>query len=155
MHWSMAIIYNRAWGEYIRAKYRICCAFSRWKGIPAHHRGIQVRLELVGGWRWVGCPEHSWLLWWPGLLPAPWCRPWGCIHTTASAESQKEFTGDDLKQCHVQTLSYLLVWAPWLTLPFGLLTLAGYKKIPPYTKVRWTSATIDPTYRLPYGAEPS
>lgn len=42
-----------------------------------------------------------------------------------------------------------------LTLPLGLLTLAGYKKMPPYTKVRWTSATMEPTYRLPYGAEPS
>lgn len=42
-----------------------------------------------------------------------------------------------------------------LTLPLGLFTLAGYKKMPPYTKVRWTSATMEPTYRLPYGAEPS
>lgn len=33
-----------------------------------------------------------------------------------------------------------------ITLPLGLLLLAGYKKIPPYLIVRWTSATIEPTY---------
>ena len=31
-----------------------------------------------------------------------------------------------------------------LTFPLGLLAFPGYKKIPPYISVRWTSATIEP-----------
>ena len=37
------------------------------------------------------------------------------------------------------------------TLPLGFSFVAGYMKIPPYLIVLWTSATIEPTYRAPYG----
>ena len=37
------------------------------------------------------------------------------------------------------------------TFPLGASVVAGYINIPPYLRVRCTSATIDPMYLAPYG----
>ena len=41
------------------------------------------------------------------------------------------------------------------TLPLGASFDAGYMNVPPYFKVLWTSATIEPTYRAPWGCFPA
>ena len=51
--------------------YLISYASYRWKDTPSRRQGIPGQWELARGCWWAGCQEHSWILWWPCLLPAP------------------------------------------------------------------------------------
>ena len=92
-----------------KIEYLIFYAFYRWQDTPARHRAIPGRRGLARGCWLAGCPGRSWIPWWPCLLPAPWCRPWGCIHTTVSAKRWEAEIGVTWweNRCVEQTVDFI------------------------------------------------
>ena len=64
-----------------------------WRGSRARRRSSPWPREPSGGCPRAWCPERSGCPWWPCPLPAPWCRPWGCTRTAASATRTVEHRG--------------------------------------------------------------